>query len=98
MNPRSGYRLPRGQWVVYGLLLTLSVGMMGASGTRLARTVGDDVNFMVNPVEIWINQTADTAGSYWSTLTQIDHLRSENERLEARIAALEALAERPESR
>jgi rod shape-determining protein MreC len=81
MNPRSGYRLPRGQWVVYGLLLTLSVGMMGASGTRLARTVGDDVNFMVNPVEIWINQTADTAGSYWSTLTQIDHLRSENERL-----------------
>lgn len=80
MNLRSG-RLPPGQWLVFGLLLTLSVGMMGASGTRFARIVRDDVNFMLNPVEIWINDTADTVGSYWSTLTQLDRLRSDNEQL-----------------
>jgi rod shape-determining protein MreC len=80
MNLRSG-RQPRGQWVAFGLLLTLSVGMMGASGTRFARTVASDVNFMLNPVESWINDTTDTLGSYWTTLTQLDRLRSENESL-----------------
>src|SRR5450759_2903852 len=81
MNLRFGNRLPRGQWATFGLLLTLSVGMMGASGTRLAATVRSDVNFMLNPVEIWINGATDTLGSYWSTLTQLDRLRSENEKL-----------------
>ena len=80
MNLRSG-RLPRGQWVAFGVLLTLSVGMMGASGTRLARTVTSDVNYMLAPVESWINDTTDTLGSYLSTLTQLDRLRSENQRL-----------------
>ena len=80
MNSRPAYR-PRGQWVVFGLLLTLSVGMMGASGTRFARTIQGDVNFMLNPVENLVNDAADTVGSYWSTVTQLDHLRSENDRL-----------------
>ena len=96
MNVRSGYRLPRGQWVVFGLLLTLSIGMMGASGTRFARTVRDDVNFMLNPVEGWINDTADTVGSYWFTLTQLDHVRSENEQLREENQTLkEELARMP---
>jgi rod shape-determining protein MreC len=80
MNLRSG-RLPRGQWVAFGLLLTLSVGMMGASGTRFAHTVASDANFMLNPVEIWANDAADTVGSYWSTLTSLDRLRSDNQKL-----------------
>ena len=61
MNSRPAYR-PRGQWVVFGLLLTLSVGMMGASGTRFARTIQGDVNFMLNPVENLVNDAADTVG------------------------------------
>ncbi|MGD0862245.1 MAG: rod shape-determining protein MreC [Candidatus Limnocylindrales bacterium] len=81
MNTRSGYRLPRGQWLVFGLLLTMSVGMMGASGTRFARTVQSDVNFMLNPVELAINSAADTVASYWSTITQLDSLRQQNEKL-----------------
>jgi rod shape-determining protein MreC len=80
MNLRSG-RLPRGQWVAFGLLLTLSVGMMGASGTRFAHTVTSDANFMLNPVEVWVNGAADTAGSYWSALTSLDRLRSDNQKL-----------------
>ncbi|MGD0018883.1 MAG: rod shape-determining protein MreC [Candidatus Limnocylindrales bacterium] len=96
MNARSGYRLPRGQWVVFGLLLTLSIGMMGASGTRFVRTVRDDVNFMLNPVEGWVNDTADTVGSYWFTLTQLDHVRSENQQLREENQTLkEELARMP---
>jgi rod shape-determining protein MreC len=85
MSLRSGNRFPRGQLAVFGLLLTLSVGMMGASGTRLARTIGTVANAMLNPVEVAINDIADTLGStvaaYWSTLTQVDSLRKDNERL-----------------
>jgi rod shape-determining protein MreC len=96
MNSHSGSRRPRGSWVVFGLLLTLSVGMMGASGTRFARTVRDDVNFILNPVETWVNDTADTVGSYWSTLTQLDRVRSENERLRLENQTLkEELARMP---
>ena len=82
MNARFGSRLPRGQLVSYGLLVTLCVGMMGASGTRLARIVGDDVNFMLNPVETWVNDAADGATSYWSTLLRFNQVRTENERLQ----------------
>jgi rod shape-determining protein MreC len=89
-------RLPRGQWLVFGLLVTLSVGMMGTSGTRLARVMGDDVNYMINPVEIWLNGTADTIESYLSTLTKLDSVASENERLRAENEQLrEQLARMP---
>ena len=81
MNSRSGYRLPRAQWVVYGLLVTLSVGMMGASGSHFAATIQSDANYMLAPVEGALNDTADTLGSYLSTLTQLDDLRTQNEQL-----------------
>jgi rod shape-determining protein MreC len=83
------YRLPRGQWLTFLLLVTLSVGMMGASGTRFARTVQTDVNSILNPVELWLSGTADTAASYWSTLTQLDQVRSDNARLEAENKTLQ---------
>jgi rod shape-determining protein MreC len=95
MNLRYG-RLPRGQWLIFGLLLTLSVGMMGASGTRLARVLGDNVNYILNPVEIWINGTADTISTYVSTLPKLDSVASENERLKAENDRLkEELARMP---
>jgi rod shape-determining protein MreC len=85
MSIRSGNRFPRGQLAVFGLLLMLSVGMMGASNTRQARTLGTDVNAVLNPVEVALNDITDTvtstAGAYWSTLTQVDSLRKDNERL-----------------
>jgi rod shape-determining protein MreC len=94
MSFRSGNnRFPRGQLAVFGLLLTLSVGMMGGSGTRFARTLQTTVNLLVNPVEIALNGVTDTlastAGAYWSTLTQVDSLRKENERLSQENAKLQ---------
>jgi rod shape-determining protein MreC len=63
------------------LLVTLSVGMMGASGSHFAATIQSDANYMLAPVEGALNDTADTLGSYLSTLTQLDDLRTQNEQL-----------------
>jgi rod shape-determining protein MreC len=79
LRPRS--RLPRGQWIVFGLLLSLSVAMMGASRTRLAGTLQTNANLILDPVEVAIDDGLDTLGSYWNTLTQLDSVRQENERL-----------------
>jgi rod shape-determining protein MreC len=81
MSFRTGPRLPRGQWIAFGLLLSLSVGMMGASGTRLAGSLQTNANLILNPLEVGINDTLDTIGSYWTTLTQLNELRDENARL-----------------
>ena len=81
MSFRSGTRLPRGQWIVFGLLLTVSVAMMGGSRTRFAATLQTNTNLILNPIELAIDDALDTAGSYWTTLTQLDSLRRENERL-----------------
>lgn len=88
MNSRPGNRLPRGQWVVYGLLVTLSVGMMGASGTHFAGTIQSDANYMLNPVEGALNDTADTVFSYWSTILQLDNARTQNEQLRQEVQTL----------
>jgi len=85
---------------MFAVLLTVSVGMMGASGTRLARTIQSDVNYLLNPVEVGVNDVADTLGStvgaYWSTLTQVDSLRKENEALRQENQTLkEQLARMP---
>jgi rod shape-determining protein MreC len=73
---------------VFGLLLMLSVAMMGASGTRLAGTLQTNVNLILNPIEVTIDGGVDTLGSYWTTLTQLNELRDENERLRAENATL----------
>jgi rod shape-determining protein MreC len=96
MSFRSGARLPRGQWIVFGLLLTLSVVMMGGSGTRFAGTLQTNANLIVNPIEVAIDDTLDTMGSYWSALTQLDSLRRENEQLrDENLTLKEQLARMP---
>jgi len=55
--------------------------MMGMSGTQTAHDLESAVNTVASPVESFVNNIADTAGSYWSALTQIDRLRTQNEQL-----------------
>ena len=76
-------RTMRREWTAFGTLLIISVGMMGISGTKTAQDFESAVNWAVSPVETFINNIADTAGSYWSALTQIDRLRTQNEQLKA---------------
>src|SRR5450759_350337 len=76
-------RTIRREWTAFGALLIISVGLMGISDTSQARDLQSAATWIANPVETFINNVADTAGSYWSALTQIDRLRTENERLKA---------------
>jgi rod shape-determining protein MreC len=74
-------RTIRREWTAFGALLIISVGLMGISDTTTAHDLQSAANTVASPVETVINNIADTAGSYFSALTQIDHLRSENEQL-----------------
>ncbi len=74
-------RAIRREWTIFGVLLISSVGLMGVSGTRTAHDVESSVNFALSPIETVINNATDTAQSYFTAITQIDRLRTENERL-----------------
>jgi rod shape-determining protein MreC len=74
-------RAIRREWTIFGVLLISSVGLMGVSGTRTAHDVESGVNFALSPIETVINNATDTAESYFSAITQIDKLRTENEKL-----------------
>jgi rod shape-determining protein MreC len=54
---------------------------MGVSDTQTAHDLQSAVNTVVSPVESAITSVDNTLGSYWSALTQIDHLSTENEQL-----------------
>jgi rod shape-determining protein MreC len=82
MNAISATRRTiRREWTTWGALLILSVGLMGVSDTPPAHDLQSGVNWAVGPVESLLSNGADTAGSYWSALTQIDRLRTQNEQL-----------------
>jgi rod shape-determining protein MreC len=74
-------RTVRREWTAFGTLLIISVGLMGISDTQTAHDLQSGVNWIAMPVETVLNNAADTAGSYWSALTQIDRLRTQNEQL-----------------
>lgn len=74
-------RAIRREWTIFGTLIVLSVGLMGVSGTSTAHDFESGVNTALSPIETVINNAADTAGSYFTAITQIDGLRTQNERL-----------------
>jgi cell shape-determining protein MreC len=71
-------RTVRREWTAFGTLLIISVGLMGISDTTTAHDLQSAVNWVAMPVETVLSDAADTAGSYWSALTQIDQLRTQN--------------------
>jgi rod shape-determining protein MreC len=82
MNAISATRRTlRREWTAFGTLLIISVGLMGISDTSTAHDLQSAVNFVAMPAMTAINNAADTVGSYWSALTQIDRLRNQNEQL-----------------
>jgi rod shape-determining protein MreC len=82
MNAISATRRTiRREWTAFGVLLIISVGLMGVSGTHTALQLQSAVNSAVSPVETVLTDVTNSLGTYWSALTQIDHLSTENERL-----------------
>jgi rod shape-determining protein MreC len=90
MNAISATRRTiRREWTAFGMLLIISVGLMGVSGTQAAKDLESSVNWAFGPVETFLNNAADTAGSYFSALTQIDRLRTQNEILKLENTTLQ---------
>ncbi|HEX7495115.1 MAG TPA: rod shape-determining protein MreC [Candidatus Limnocylindrales bacterium] len=87
-------RTIRREWTIFGTLLVLSVGLMGVSGTSTAHDVESGVNTALSPIETVINNAADTAGSYFTAITQIDSLRTQNEKLRQENQTLQAALDR----
>lgn len=81
MNTRPVKRRARRQWIVFGSVLAVSMVLMGISKTAVASDVESGLNYAMQPPVAWLDQSADTIGSYWSALTQIDSLRTENDQL-----------------
>ncbi len=82
MNAVSATRRTlRRAWTTFGVLLIVSVGLMGVSGTHTAHELTSAVNTVASPVEGFLAGANDTVNSYFTALTQIDHLRTENQRL-----------------
>ena len=92
-------RTIRREWSIFGILIMLSVGLMGVSGTPTAHDLESTVNYALSPIETVLNNAADTVDSYWSALTQIDRLRSqieqyrlENQTLQEELARMPAIS------
>ena len=90
----------RREWSIFGILVMLSVGLMGVSGTTAAHDAESTVNYAFGPIETVINNAADTVESYWSALTQIDKLRNQiaqyqkqNQTLEEELARAPAISQ-----
>jgi rod shape-determining protein MreC len=81
MNSRPVKGRARRQLTAFGILLAVSVVLMGTSATGAARNIESGFNYAMQPPVTWLNQAADTVGSYWSALSQIDRLRAENDQL-----------------
>lgn len=76
-------RTIRREWTWFGTLLVISVGMMGVSDAGPVQQLQSGINVALAPIETTMNDLADTVESYWSALLQLDHLRTQNERLQA---------------
>jgi rod shape-determining protein MreC len=74
-------RTLRREWTSFGVLLIVSVGLMGISDTSTVHDLQSAVYTVAGPIMTVVNDASDTAGSYWSALTQIDRLRSQNDQL-----------------
>ncbi len=82
MSLRPKSRLPRIQWIAFGVLLLISVVMMGASGTRIAHSLQTNANLILNPIEGFVSDGVDTAEQFWTTITQLDSMRRKLDELQ----------------
>jgi rod shape-determining protein MreC len=81
-------RRARRQLISFAGLLAVSVLLIGIGGTGLGRRIQNVFNFAMNPIVSVMNDAADSAGSAWTALGELNRLREENETLRLENEAL----------
>jgi rod shape-determining protein MreC len=75
--------------VLYAVLLAISILLLAASGSPVVREIRRGVAFALAPVQQALTSGTRTVTSVFAAFGQVDELRRDNERLQARVQLLE---------
>lgn len=76
-------RVARRRLIVYAILIVITVGCMGVSGTSAVLELQSGVAFAVRPLQVTASRVAETVGSVVAAVQEIDTLRQDNSALRA---------------
>jgi rod shape-determining protein MreC len=79
----------RRRGALYATLVAISLLLLAASGTSPVRELQRGLNFALSPIQGALSGATRTVTSALGAIFEIERLRQENERLQARIEALE---------
>ena len=83
-------RANRRRWIVFAVLLAVSIVLMAFSSSPMVRDLQGGLRFAFQPIQGALDEAAGTFASIAGAITEMDRLRTDNEALEAENARLEA--------
>lgn len=90
-------RATRRRAIAYALLVALCLLLLGASNTAPMLELRQGVGFALSPIQSALTGVTRSLTSVFSTISQIEQLRRDNQTLAARVQQLEAETRRLES-
>ncbi len=90
-------RSTRRRAIAYALLVAACLLLLGASDTAPMREIRQGMGFALAPIQSALTGATRSVTSVFSTITQIDQLRRDNQALSIRVQRLEAETRRLES-
>ena len=97
MVQQRDLRSTRRRAITYALLVALCLLLLGASDTAPMRETRQGIGFALAPIQSALTGTTRSVISVFSTITQIEQLRRDNQALSTRVQRLEAETRRLES-
>jgi len=97
MVQQRDLRSTRRRAIAYALLVALCLLLLGASDTAPMRETRQGIGFALAPIQSALTGTTRSVTSVFSTITQIEQLRRDNQALSTRVQRLEAETRRLES-
>ncbi|MDQ3406694.1 MAG: rod shape-determining protein MreC [Chloroflexota bacterium] len=90
-------RTTRRRAIIYALLVALCLLLLGASNTAPMMEIRQGLSFAVSPIQSALTGATRSVASIFSTISQIEQLRRDNQALATRVQQLEAETRRLES-
>ena len=87
-TPTLKDRAARRSWIAFGVLLVVSVALMGLSSNPAVRDAQNGIGFAFRPIQGALDSVASGLASIGSAIGEIDRLRTDNETLRADNARL----------